>query len=87
MLDFVDVDNKEDTAVYVDPFAIEIASDPWSEQCANSLRVFFQEVLNALRAKDDGRAMFLVGQLGEPRETFLGVSSGEPDGKGVGRAQ
>ena len=87
MLDFVDVDNMEDTAVYVDPFAIEIASDPWSEQCAITLRVFFQEVLDALRVGDDNRALFLVGQLGEPRETFLGVSSGEPDGKGVGRTQ
>jgi hypothetical protein len=87
MLDFVDVDNMEDTPVYLDPFAIEIATDPWSEQCANTLRIFFQEVLNALRTNNDNRALFLVGQLGEPRETFLGVSSGEPDGKGVGRGQ
>lgn len=86
-LDFVDVNTDLDTPVFVDPFAIEIRSDPWSNRCAESIRIFFDEVLSALRSKDNNRARYLVGQLSEPQETYLGLSSGKPQGRGVGRFQ
>ncbi|MBS0994722.1 hypothetical protein [Gluconobacter cerinus] len=86
-LDFVDISNEYDTPVYVDPFAIEIKNDVWSEQASHQIRIFFLEVLEALRSGDDMRAASLMSNLREPKETFLGVSSGDPHGRGVGHGQ
>lgn len=86
-LDFVDVSTDYDTRVYVDPYAIEIQDDVWSGECSELIRVFFLEVLNAIRGKDNSRAQNLMSHLHEPAETFLGVSADEPLGKGVGSRQ
>lgn len=86
-LDFVDVSNEFDTPVYVDPFAIEIRDDQWAAQASEHIRVFFLEVLDALRNDDMERAAGLMSHLREPKETFLGVSSADPKGRGVGRLQ
>jgi hypothetical protein len=86
-LDFVDVSTDYDLPVYVDPYAIEIQDDVWSEKCSELIRSFFLEVLDALRDDDDLRAHNLMSHLHEPAETFLGVSSDEPQGRGVGRVQ
>lgn len=83
-LDFVDVDLSTDTGLYLDPYAIEIREDEWSANCGDHIRSFFNEVLTALRNDNDGRAMHLLGNLHEPNETFLGQSSGRPQGRGVG---
>ncbi len=86
-LDFVDVSNEYDTPVYVDPYAIEIQDDLWSSQASEYIRTFFSEVLDALTNGDTDRAAALMSNLTEPRETFLGVSSDSPRGRGVGRGQ
>lgn len=86
-LDFVDVNNHRDTPVYVDPYAIEISDDVWSGKASEYIRGFFQELLASLRANDMSRAAFLMSNLREPSETFLGVSRGEPQGRGVGPTQ
>ncbi len=86
-LDFVDVDTDQDLPVYVDPYAIEIRNDVWSGAASQDIRVFFKEVLDAIRNGDMRRARNLMSHLHEPMETFLGVSSGPPKGKGVGSAQ
>jgi len=86
-LDFVDVSNEYDTPVFVDPYAIEIRNDIWAEQASDYIRTFFTEVLSALRNEDDLRAHDLMSHLSEPQETFLGVSSGKPKGRGVGSVQ
>lgn len=86
-LDFVDVSDAFDTPVYVDPYAIEIQTDEWAGQASDHIRVFFKEVLDALRAKNTARAINLMSHLTEPKETFLGVSSGKPKGRGVGSGQ
>lgn len=86
-LDFVDIDPAEDLSVYVDPYAIEVQDDLWSANASEHLRIFFKEVLNALKDGDRQRAKDLMSKLQEPRETYLGVSSGKPQGRGVGRHQ
>lgn len=86
-LDFVDVSNDYDTPVYVDPYAIEIKDDIWAEKASEDIRSFFSEVLDALRNGDRLRAANLMSHLHEPEETFLGVSSGKPKGRGVGAGQ
>ncbi len=86
-LDFVDVSNEFDTPVYVDPYAIEIQNDIWAAKASNFIRIFFKEVLEALRSEDLMRARSLMSHLHEPEETFLGVSRHDPNGKGVGSRQ
>jgi len=86
-LDFVDISNEYDTAVYVDPYAIEINDDSWAGDAAEYIRSFFNEVLTALRDNSLDRATMLMSHLREPRETFLGVSRENPRGQGVGKGQ
>lgn len=86
-LDFVDVDPNRDLELFVDPYAIEIKDDEWSAECGDHIRSFFEEVLAALRKRDDRRARDLVSHLHEPQETYLGVSRGKPQGRGVGAFQ
>lgn len=83
-LDFVDIDTSRDTQLYLDPYAIEIRDDQWSTLCADHIRSFFSEVLEALRADNRPRAAHLLGNLHEPNETCLGQSRGRPSGRGVG---
>lgn len=86
-LDFVDVSNEFDTPVYVDPYAIEIQDDIWAARASEYIRVFFKEVLGALKDGDPERAKGLMSHLHEPEETFLGVSQFDPRGRGVGKGQ
>lgn len=86
-LDFVDVDVTTDNPLYLDPYAIQIRDDEWSASCGDHIRSFFNEVLDALRAKNVARTEHLLGNLHEPNETFLGQSSGRPSGRGVGRGK
>jgi len=86
-LDFVDVSNDYDLPVFVDPYAIEIRDDLWAAQASEQIRSFFKQVLDALRDHNTARAVELMSNLHEPRETFLGVSRGDPQGRGVGRGQ
>lgn len=85
-LDFVNVDPMRDTPLFVDPYALEIKSDEWSISCADDIRSFFAAVVSALRT-DRHRAEILMSQLHEAKETFLGLSKGEPKGSGVGDFQ
>lgn len=84
-LDFVDVNTTTDNRLYLDPYAIQIRDDEWSAECGDHIRSFFNEVLDALRANNDARAIHLLGHLREPNETFLGQSKGLPSGRGVGK--
>ncbi|MEN3351332.1 MAG: hypothetical protein V7632_4967, partial [Bradyrhizobium sp.] len=83
-LDFVNVDPERDTRVFVDPYALEVKDDQWSNRCADHIRSFFHAVLHAIRNGDDDRAMHLLSNLHESQETFLGLSSGVPRGRGIG---
>ena len=85
-LDFVDVDVSRDTRLFVDPYAIEIRDDAFAEELKRHIASFFQALLDAIRAKDRTRLISLTSHLGEPPDTFLGLSKGSP-GRGVGRGQ
>ncbi len=86
-LDFVDVDPTRDTRLYLDPLALETRQDEWSVRCGDCIRTFFQELLDALRLEDDERCQDLMSHLHEPQETYLGESSGDPDGRGIAAEQ
>jgi len=62
-LDFVDIDTSADSAVYVDPYAIEIQNDVWAKSASEHIRNFFSEILKTLRSGDKVRAMNLMSHL------------------------
>lgn len=86
-LDFVDIDTDIDTPLYVDPYAIEIRNDELSENLKYHIVTLFEDVLLSLRNGDTSRAQLLTENLHEPEETFLGVSSHQPQGRGLAREQ
>jgi hypothetical protein len=86
-LDFVDVIVGRDTKLFVDPYALEIRKDAWSEDAARHVRSFFSALVDALVANDEPRAEHLVEHLHEAKETFLGLSKGEDRGNGFGPEQ
>ncbi|MBR0710146.1 hypothetical protein [Bradyrhizobium liaoningense] len=86
-LDFVDVDTEQDLPLFLDPYAFTQSNDAWSIQCNEAILSFFEAVLDAIHSGDNARGRTLLNNLGEPNETCLGVSTGAPAGRGVGRQQ
>ena len=86
-LDFVDISPDTDTRLFIDPFALSIRKDSWSERCHLHITHFFQTALNHIRLNNTERARELLNGLSEPNETCLGLSSGQPQGRGVSGKQ
>lgn len=83
-LDFVDIDFTTDTPLFLDPFFLSKKTDNWSNQATLTLRNFFQRVIDLIRAGNENEAKELFDHLHEPNTTCLGLSRGNPQGKGVG---
>lgn len=86
-LDFVDIEPDRDTPLFIDPFAISLKGDAWSEICHQHITHFFQTALDHIRAGRDQQAQQMLNGLSEPNETCLGMSQGAPAGRGVGGRQ
>jgi hypothetical protein len=82
-LDFVDIRTDRDTRLFLEPFAISLRDDAWSEHCQDHLVSFFDAVIQAIRSGKDDRAHALLSHLGEPDETGLGYSTRRWRGRGV----
>lgn len=83
-LDFVDVDIRGDTRVYVDPRALRLLTTDWGQECVSLIQHFFRTVLDAIRRGDDARARSLLAGLREPNETHLGLSRDRARGSALG---
>ena len=86
-LDFVDITPDCDTPLFIDPFAISLKGDAWSEVCHQHITHFFQTALDHIRAGRDDQARSILNGLSEPNETCLGLSIGQPAGRGVAGKQ
>ncbi len=86
-MDFVDVDTRTDTPLYIDPYAISIRNDPWSVECHSHIIDYFQIVIDAIRRNEDAKAQELLSYLHEPQETHFGVSIDGLKGRGIGGLQ
>ncbi|MFE5595707.1 hypothetical protein [Streptomyces sp. NPDC056549] len=84
-LDFVDVDTVNDIRVYIDPSTIRHLEDDWGRECIVMLTTFFDSVLDSVKMGDKARTTYLLGNLGEPNETHLGISKGKSAGRGFGK--
>ena len=86
-LDFVDISLEKDTPLFIDPYALSKRNDVWSSECHALVVDLFQNVISAIKKKENDRAKFLLAHLHEPNETRLGLSSKKPKGKGMGGKQ
>jgi hypothetical protein len=83
-LDFVDIDPTEDLPLFLDPFFLSKRNDNWSIEASLTLKSFFQNVIDAIRNGNEEEAKDLFNHLHEPNATCLGMSRGNPQGRGVG---
>lgn len=83
-LDFVDIDPTLDTPLFLDPFFLSKRKDNWSHEATLTIRSFFQNVIDLIRDDNEEDAKELFDYLHEPNSTCLGMSSGDPQGRGVG---
>lgn len=83
-LDFVDINLEEDIPLFLDPYFIGQCPSPLAISSRDSIYSFFQLLLTYLRTKKEDKARELFSNLHEPNETCLGMSSGTPQGRGVG---
>ncbi|MDE2125274.1 MAG: hypothetical protein KGJ62_01645 [Armatimonadetes bacterium] len=86
-LDFIDIPLTTDIPLFVDPYALSLADDIWYMECNDLIVDFFQLVVDSIRSGDTRTAGTLLLNLHEPNETHLGLSSGRPAGRGIGRHQ
>ena len=86
-LDFVDIDTDADKQLFIDPHVFGKKSDAWSITCHETLISFFETLLEAMGRGDHERGRQLLDNLREPNETCLGLSSGRPSGRGIGKIQ
>lgn len=83
-LDFVDIDTSHDLHLFVDPYFLAMRSDPWSISASATIRSYFDQFVQLIRANRPTEARELFYHLHEPNETCLGLSRGRPAGRGVG---
>lgn len=83
-LDFVDINIKTDTPLFLDPFFLGIREDKWSHEASLTLNSFFQRLIDLIRDERESDALLLFRHLHEPNSTCLGLSQGSPEGNGVG---
>lgn len=86
-LDFVDIDLRGDTPLFIDPYAISKRNDSWSIDCHNLIVAFFEKIVEAIRNNRPSDAFRLLQHLDEPNDIYLGLSKGKPQGKGVSGKQ
>jgi len=83
-LDFIDIDINEDLPLFLDPFFLSKRNDKWSNEAKLTLKSFFQNVIDKIRSGNLSKASALFNYLHEPNTTCLGLSIGNPRGRGVG---
>jgi len=83
--EFVDVALNSDSPFFLDPRACHTLRSEWGEHCVSLLQTFFDAVMNRIRTGDHDGARALLSSLSEPNETHLGLSRGQPAGRGMGK--
>lgn len=84
-LDFVDVDIRGDTKIFVDPRALRLLPSEWADECIALIQNFFKTVLRAIHKGENEQSRNLLRVLREPNETHLGLSKDQARGRALGR--
>jgi len=83
-LDFVDIPLSSDIELYVDPYAISIETDDFSNECNELIIEYFDELIDSIKNNNKKATARLLGNLHEPTETHLGVSKNPFGGRAIG---
>ncbi|GEL78696.1 hypothetical protein [Tenuibacillus multivorans] len=83
-LDFINIDVDQDLPLFLDPYFLSTNNDFWSISAYKTIQNYFQTVISLLKEGNYDQAKRLFQYLSEPNETCLGVSTGNPQGRGVG---
>jgi hypothetical protein len=84
-LDFVDVDTRNDTKVFLSPTAISALPSDWASTSVSLIQNFFRYVLDLIKQGRHENAEVLLLVLREPNETHLGLSRGRSQGRALGK--
>ncbi|MEP3226924.1 MAG: hypothetical protein ABJO01_13190 [Parasphingorhabdus sp.] len=82
-LDFIDIHSERDVLLFVDPYAISLKSDVWSDLCMDHINSFFQSSVDLIHSGDEDAAKAVLSNLKEPKETGLGYGKSARRGRGV----
>lgn len=82
-IDFVDINLKTDTRLFLDPHIIDHTCDPFSKECSDGMNSFFGCIFDCCKSGDIHRLTELLDFGHEPNETKLGLSRGQSCGKGA----
>ena len=86
-LDFIDIDPSRDTLLYLEPHFLRDTRDEWCRDAVDLIDDYFRKVLKLIEDGHLYAAKKLLSFLGEPTETCLGQSKGEPSGRGLGEGE
>lgn len=84
-LDFVDIDLKKDTPLFIDPWLIKDVKIEFCSKSAENLHSYFDEVLTCIRDGNKDRAMELLDNLHEINWTHFGYSVKGMRGKAIAK--
>lgn len=82
-LDFVNITTDHDVRLFIEPYAIAIKNDRWSQHCHEHITSFFQTLIDMIRGGHHADALELMSFLGEPNQTGLGYSTAHGRGRGI----
>jgi len=83
-LEFVDYDLSGDTRLFLDPYFISTQNNNFCNQANMIIKSFFNCLLLYLREGDYSKARNMLRHIGEFKDANLGLSEGQPKGKGIG---
>jgi len=82
-IDFIDIDERKDTKLFLDPYVIQALPDEFCTEARKSINSFFTEIFRACKSDDKARLCEMCSYAGEPNETNLGMKSRSDYGKGT----
>lgn len=82
-LDFVDVNTTTDIKLFIDPCRIHVLDNKWCQEASNTIRDFFNHILNLYEQGQYEEAKRFFDNGHEPNETCFGLSANAPGGTGT----
>lgn len=82
-IEFVDINLRTDTKLFLDPFLIESKKSNFASRCSQTINSFFKEVFACCKSGDDKTLRILLEFGHEPNETRLGLSRNQSGGRGA----
>lgn len=79
---FVNIIIGKDTRLYLDPLLISVTDTDFARECNEAIENFFATLSRAYISSDNRKLDDMLAHIGEVNETYLGMSTAKPKGKG-----